>query len=97
MADALSRPNLAREGEGIDPPMDAVALFGLFTVIAMLVTHTLEARSHWMILGFSGACAFASAYAFLQGAWPFGIVEGVWGALEFRRWRAVRARTLATS
>jgi hypothetical protein len=86
---------LGKGRRGIDPPMEAVALFGLFTVIAMLVTHALEERSHWMILGFAGACALASAYAVLQSAWPFGIVEGIWGALELRRWRAVRAQTQA--
>lgn len=77
--------------------MNAVALLGLFTVVAMLVTHTLERCSHWMILGFAGACIFASAYAFLQGAWPFGIVEGLWGALELGRWRrSVQVKTQAS-
>jgi hypothetical protein len=30
-----------------------------------------------------GVCA-CSVYGFLQGAWPFGVVEAVWAAL--RRW-----------
>jgi hypothetical protein len=28
----------------------------------------------------------ASTYGFLQGAWPFGIVEGVWSSVALQRW-----------
>jgi hypothetical protein len=28
----------------------------------------------------------ASAYGFLQGAWPFGIVEAIWSLVALRRW-----------
>jgi hypothetical protein len=52
--------------------MDALSLFGLFAVSAMLVFYALEPRSRWFILAFAGACALDSAYGFLQGAWPFG-------------------------
>ena len=48
--------------------MDALQLFGLFAVSAMLVCYALEDRSHWFILGFAAACALGSAYGFLQGA-----------------------------
>ncbi len=27
-----------------------------------------------------------AAYGFLQGAWPFGVVELVWSAVALRRW-----------
>jgi hypothetical protein len=27
-----------------------------------------------------------SIYGFLQGAWPFGVVEVVWAAIAVRRW-----------
>ena len=60
--------------------MDALSLFGLFAVTAMLVAYALEERSHWFILTFAGACALGSAYGFLQGAWPFGLVEAIWPA-----------------
>jgi len=56
--------------------MDALSLFGLFAVTAMLACYALEDRSRGYILGFAGACALGSAYGFLQGAWPFGLVEG---------------------
>jgi hypothetical protein len=50
--------------------MDALSLFGLFAVTAMLVAYALEDRSPWFILAFAGACALGSIYGFLQGAWP---------------------------
>jgi hypothetical protein len=66
---------------------DALTIFGLFAVSAMLVCYALEQRSHWWILGFALACLLGSAYGFLQGAWPFGVVEAIWAAVAFRRWR----------
>jgi hypothetical protein len=38
-------------------------------------------------LAFAAACALASLYGFLQGAWPFGIVEAVWSLIAVARWR----------
>jgi len=74
--------------------MDWLSLFGLFAVTMMLVCYALEARSHWFILAFAGACALGSIYGFLQGAWPFGVVEAIWAVVALRRWwlaRRVRA------
>jgi hypothetical protein len=53
----------------------------------MLVFYALEQRSRWCILGFAVACAMGSVYGFLQGAWPFGLVEGVWALVALRRWQ----------
>jgi hypothetical protein len=66
--------------------MNALTVFGLFAVSAMLVTYALEERSRWYTLGFAAACALGSAYGFLQGAWPFGLVEGVWALVALRKW-----------
>jgi hypothetical protein len=66
--------------------MNSLAVFGLFAVTAMLVTYALEDRSPWFILAFAAACALASTYGFLQGAWPFGLVEAIWTAVAVRRW-----------
>jgi hypothetical protein len=70
--------------------MDGLTLFGLFAVSAMLVCYALEGRSHWFVLLFALSCALGSAYGFLQGAWPFGVVEAVWSAVALRRWFAAR-------
>jgi hypothetical protein len=72
--------------------MDSLTLFGLLAVTAMLVFYALEDYSPWYILAFAGACALASAYGFLQGAWPFGVVEAVWSAVAVQRWRKKRDR-----
>jgi hypothetical protein len=71
--------------------MDSLTLFGLFAVTAMLVTYALEDRSSWFILAFAAACILGSAYGFLQGAWPFGLVEAIWSAVALRRWWSTRA------
>jgi hypothetical protein len=66
--------------------VDGLTLFGLFAVTAMLVTYALEERSRWFILGFAASCLLGSIYGFLQGAWPFGLVEAIWSAVAVRRW-----------
>jgi len=66
--------------------MNALTIFGLFAVSAMLVCYAFDARSHWWTLGFAMACLLGSIYGFLQGAWPFGLVEGVWSLVAVRRW-----------
>ena len=66
--------------------MDRLTLFGLSAVTAMLVCYALEDRSHRFILAFAAAWAFGSAYGFLQGAWPFGVVEVIWSLIAVRRW-----------
>jgi len=72
--------------------MDGLTAFGLFAVTAMLVAYALEDRSPWFILGFAVACWLGSAYGFLQGAWPFGIVELIWGLVALKRWSRIDRR-----
>lgn len=62
-----------------------LTLFGLFAVTAMLVCYALEPRGRWWIFGFAVACALGSAYGFLQGAWPFGVVEAIWSVVALNR------------
>lgn len=66
--------------------MSSLSAFGLFAVTAMLIFYALEKRSTWFILAFAGACALGSIYGFLQGAWPFGLVEAAWSVVAVRRW-----------
>ncbi len=67
--------------------MDWLTAFGAVAVTAMLVCYVLEDRAPVFVLAFAGACAVSSAYGFLQGAWPFGVVELVWAGVAMRRWR----------
>ena len=73
-------------------PFDGLTLFGLVAVTAMLVFYALEHQSHWYVLAFAAACALAAIYGFLQGAWPFGIVEAIFTLVALRRWAARRER-----
>ncbi len=61
--------------------MTGLSAFGLFAVTAMLIFYALEKRSPWFIFAFALACALGSVYGFLQGAWPFGVVEAVWSVV----------------
>ena len=69
------------------PWMDLLTLYGVIAVTSMLLFYALEARAAVFVLAFALACAASSAYGFLQGAWPFGLVEGVWTLVALRRWR----------
>lgn len=73
--------------------MDALSLFGLFAVSAMLVCYALEVRSPWFTLAFAGACGLGSLYGFLQGAWPFGLVEAIWAGVALRKWMLIPRAT----
>ena len=66
--------------------MDPLTLFGLCAVTAMMILYAIEDRSPHFILAFAGACLLASLYGFLQGAWPFGVVEVVWAFVAAGRW-----------
>jgi hypothetical protein len=70
--------------------MDRLTLFGLFAVTAMLVCYALEDRDRLFILAFAAACALGSIYGFLQGAWPFGLIEAIWAVVALRRWNVRR-------
>jgi hypothetical protein len=76
--------------------VNGLTAFGLFAVTAMLVCYSLENRSHWFVLGFAFSCGLGSVYGFLQGAWPFGLVEGVWAIVALRKWW-LRSRREAVS
>jgi hypothetical protein len=67
--------------------MDGLTLFGLLAVTAMLVFYAMEDHNPMYILAFAGACALASLYGILQGAWPFGVIEAIWAGVALHRWR----------
>ncbi len=71
--------------------MTPLTAFGLVAVTAMLVTYALEKRSPFFILAFALACVMGSIYGFLQGAWPFGLIEAIWAVVAVRRWLVARS------
>ncbi len=66
--------------------MDRLTGFGVLAVGTMLLFYALERRSPWFILAFAGSCVLSSVYGFLQGAWPFGVIEGIWSLVALKRW-----------
>jgi hypothetical protein len=60
--------------------------FGLLAVTLTLLFYALEDRSPLFILAFGGGCLASSVYGFLQGAWPFGLVEIAWTLVAVHRW-----------
>ena len=67
--------------------MSALTLFGVLAVGSMLAFYALEDRAPGFVLAFAGACVASAVYGFLQGAWPFGLVEAIWAGVAVWRWR----------
>lgn len=65
----------------------AVTIYGVCAVSFMMAMYALEKRSRRFILLFALGCLLSSAYGFLSGAWPFGVVEVVWSGIAFRRFQ----------
>jgi hypothetical protein len=53
----------------------------------MLICCALEDRRRWFVPAF--ACGLGSACGFLQGAWPFALVEAIWALVALRRWSRI--------
>jgi hypothetical protein len=69
--------------------------FGVVALTFMMAMYALERRDVRFVLAFALGCALSSAYGFLSGAWPFGVVEAVWCLIAMRRFeRAARSPRL---
>jgi hypothetical protein len=64
--------------------------FGAAALTFMMLMYALERRGPRFVLAFACGCVLSSAYGFLAGAWPFGVVELVWAGIALRRWRVLR-------
>jgi len=64
--------------------------FGASAVTFMMVMYALEHRHRGFTLAFACGCALSSAYGFLAGTWPFGIVEAIWTVIALHRYRTGR-------
>ena len=60
--------------------------FGATAVTFMMVMYALERRHRRFVLAFAVGCALSSAYGFLAGTWPFGVVEVIWAAIALHRY-----------
>ena len=65
----------------------AVTIYGVCAVSFMMAMYALERRGRGFVVGFGVGCLLSSAYGFLSGAWPFGVVEFIWSGIALRRYR----------
>jgi hypothetical protein len=72
--------------------MSWITVFGVAALTFMMVMYALEHRGRGFVLAFALGCALSSAYGFLAGAWPFGVVEAIWSVVALRRF-ALSSRT----
>jgi hypothetical protein len=63
----------------------------------MMLMYALERHGRGFIFAFGCGCLLSSAYGFLAGTWPFGVVEAIWAAIAFRRCHTTRADEARTS
>ena len=67
-----------------------LTLFGVVALTFMMLMYALESLSRRFVLAFACGCALSSAYGFLAGTWPFGVVEAIWAVIAVLRYRAGR-------
>lgn len=71
--------------------MNPVTIFGVVAVTFMMLMYALEGRGRGFVLAFAFGCLLSSAYGFLSGAWPFGVVELIWAGVAVRRFMVAPA------
>jgi hypothetical protein len=62
-----------------------ITVYGACAVSFMMLMYALERRGNGFVLAFAVGCLLSSAYGFLSGAWPFGVVEVIWSTVALRR------------
>src|ERR1700735_5339099 len=62
-----------------------ITVYGVVALTFMMLMYLFEKRGNPFVLAFAGGCALSSSYGFLSGAWPFGVVEGLWTFIALRR------------
>ena len=63
--------------------------FGAAAVTLMMLMYALERRGRGFVLAFVCGCLLSSAYGFLAGTWPFGVVELVWAGVALNRYHRI--------
>lgn len=64
-----------------------VTAFGVGALTFMMAMYTLERRHRRFTLAFACGCLLSSAYGFLAGTWPFGVIEAIWAIIAVRRYQ----------
>ncbi len=66
----------------------ALTAFGVVALTFMMLMYGFERRHRGFVVAFAVGCLLSSAYGFLSGAWPFGVVELIWAGLALQRYAA---------
>jgi len=61
--------------------------FGSVVLLLMMIFYLRENRSPTYTLLFGLMCIGSSAYGFLAGTWPFGVIEAAWALFSFHKFR----------
>ena len=64
-----------------------ITIYGVVAVSFMMLMYAFERRGRYFVAAFALGCVLSSAYGFLSGAWPFGVVEAIWSIIALRRFR----------
>jgi hypothetical protein len=72
-----------------------ITIFGVVALSFMMAMYALERRNRGFVLAFALGCVLSSAYGFLSGAWPFGLVELIWAGIAVSRYRSLLAKKVA--
>ena len=67
-----------------------LTLYGACAVTFMMLMYALESRGRGFVVAFACGCLLSSAYGFLAGTWPFGVVEAIWAVVAFARYYSLR-------
>jgi len=67
-----------------------ITLFGVAALTFMMLMYALERRGPRFVLAFACGCLLSSAYGFLAGTWPFGVVEAIWAVIAARKYRSIQ-------
>jgi len=70
----------------------ALTIYGIVSLTFMMAMYVLEKRGPTFVLAFAFGCGLSSAYGFLSGAWPFGVVEAIWTVIALNRYRGTMHR-----
>lgn len=74
-----------------------VTAFGVGALTFMMLMYALEQRNERFVLAFALGCLLSSAYGFLAGTWPFGVVELIWAGVAVRRYTNFGQRARPTA
>lgn len=66
--------------------LSPVNIYGAVVLVIMMVFYIYENRNRVFTLMFGVMCLFSSAYGFLAGVWPFGVIEIAWAGFSFRKY-----------